>query len=81
MSRLIVKNLPPSVNIEEFKKHFSERGNITDAKLVHKDGTFRRFGFIGYENGDAATDACNFFNGTYYKQYKIIVEVCEAFGE
>lgn len=81
MSRLIVKNLPPSVNIEEFKKHFSERGNITDAKLVHKDGTFRRFGFIGYENGDAATDACNFFNGTYYKQYKIIVEVCEAFGK
>ncbi|XP_063594561.1 probable RNA-binding protein 19 [Penaeus indicus] len=81
MSRLIVKNLPPSVNIEEFKKHFSERGNITDAKLVHKDGTFRRFGFIGYENGDAAADACNFFNGTYYKQYKIIVEVCEAFGK
>jgi len=51
---------------------------VTDVKLVHKkDGTFRRFGFIGYKTPNDAKKAADWFNGTYFGSCKIQVETVE----
>jgi multiple RNA-binding domain-containing protein 1 len=79
-----VKNLPPSLTSKDFKTHFSHTSsaenslNVTDVKLVHKkDGTFRRFGFIGYKTSADAQRAQEWFNGTYFGSCKIQVEIIE----
>jgi len=79
-----VKNLPPSLTSKDFKTHFSQTSSVehplsvTDAKLVHKkDGTFRRFGFIGYKTAADAQAAVNWFNGSYFGSAKVQVEVIE----
>lgn len=81
MSRLFVKNLPAKVSQEDLKKHFSQKGNVTDVKLVYKDGEFRRFGFVGFEKEQEARAACHYFNNTFIKQAKITVEVCQEFKD
>lgn len=79
-----MKNLPPSLTSKDFKTHFSQTSsaenslNVTDVKLVHKkDGTFRRFGFIGYKTAVEAKKAQDWFNGTFFGSTKIQVEVIE----
>ena len=79
-----MKNLPPSLTSNDFKTHFSQISstenslNVTDVKLVHKkDGTFRRFGFIGYKTPADAEKASEWFNGTYFGSCKIQVEIVE----
>ncbi|XP_068209027.1 LOW QUALITY PROTEIN: probable RNA-binding protein 19 [Palaemon carinicauda] len=81
MSRLIVKNLPAKVSEDDIKKHFSQKGNVTDIKLVYKDGEFRRYGFVGFEKEQDAKVACKYFNNTFIKQAKIAVEVCKEFKD
>merc|ERR1739842_67922 len=80
MSRIIVKNLPKQTTEQDLKKHFSKKGILTDVKLKYRDGEFRRFAFLGFENSQEAQEACNFFNGTYIKQSQITVEVCHDIG-
>ncbi|XP_050698872.1 probable RNA-binding protein 19 [Eriocheir sinensis] len=81
MSRIVVKNLPKQISQEELKKHFSQKGSITDVRLIHKNGEFRRFAFIGFEDeGDAAT-ARDYFHNTFIKQAKIAVEMCQELGQ
>lgn len=74
MSRLIIKNLPLQISEDDIKTLFSKKGNITDVKLLFKNGKFRRFAFVGYEKEGDAVAACNFFNNTFIKQSKISVE-------
>ena len=58
MSRLMIKNLPAKLNDAALRKHFGQKGKVTDAKVVKKpDGTSRRFGFIGYSSADEAAAA------------------------
>ncbi|KAK4315251.1 hypothetical protein Pmani_013522 [Petrolisthes manimaculis] len=80
MSRLIVKNLPKQIKEDDIRKHFGQSGNITDIKLVYKDGEFRRYGFIGYEKEDEADEACKYFHKTFIKQSRITVEMCHGIG-
>jgi len=80
MSRIIVKNLPKQTTENDIKKHFSKKGNLTDIKLKYRDGEFRRFAFLGFENPQEAQESCQFFNGTYLKQSQITVEVCHDIG-
>ncbi|KAK3865844.1 hypothetical protein Pcinc_028586 [Petrolisthes cinctipes] len=80
MSRLIVKNLPKQIKEDDIRKHFGQSGNITDIKLIYKDGEFRRYGFIGYEKENEADEACKYFNKTFIKQSRITVEMCHGIG-
>lgn len=81
MSRLIVKNLPKVVNEQKLRKLFEQKGAVTDVQLKYKDGKFRQFGFIGYENEGSAQEAVNYFNDTFFGTSKIKVEVCAALGD
>ncbi|XP_070498562.1 probable RNA-binding protein 19 [Chironomus tepperi] len=81
MSRLIVKNLPKVVNEQKLRKLFEQKGTVTDVQLKYKDGKFRQFGFIGYENEGSAQEAVNYFNDTFFGTSKIKVEVCATLGD
>lgn len=81
MSRLIVKNLPKSVNEQKLRKLFEQKGTVTDVQLKYKDGKFRQFCFIGYEQENSAQEAVKYFNDTFFGTSKIKVEVCAALGD
>jgi len=81
-TRIIVKNLPKNITEEEIKKHFSQKGVITDVKIMHKeDGRSRNFCFIGYKNEQSAKEAIKYFNQTYLKTMKISVETAKLQGD
>ncbi|PSR87189.1 hypothetical protein BD289DRAFT_432762 [Coniella lustricola] len=70
-SRLFVKNLPPSINEADFRKHFSTGGReVTDVKLIAK----RRIGYVGYKTPQEAAKAVKYFNRSYIRMSKISVE-------
>ncbi|XP_015109002.1 probable RNA-binding protein 19 [Diachasma alloeum] len=82
MSRLIVKNLPPSVTETKLKDIFSEKGIVTDVQLKYtKDGKFRRFGFVGFKTEEQAQAALNFFHKTCIDTARITVELCAGLGD
>lgn len=78
-SRIFIKGLPPTISEEEFKKHFSSKQDITDAKLI----THRRIGYVGYKTPEDASKAIKYFNKSFIRMSKIGVEiarpVCTAF--
>eukprot|EP00252_Welwitschia_mirabilis_P000424 TRINITY_DN10427_c0_g1_i2.p1 TRINITY_DN10427_c0_g1~~TRINITY_DN10427_c0_g1_i2.p1 ORF type:complete len:872 (+),score=224.55 TRINITY_DN10427_c0_g1_i2:175-2790(+) len=58
MSRICVKNLPRYLDVDRFREHFSQTGEVTDAKIMKtKDGRSRQFGFIGYRTEEEAIAA------------------------
>ncbi|XP_055383091.1 probable RNA-binding protein 19 [Condylostylus longicornis] len=80
-SRLIVKNLPKNITETKLKEIFEEKGSITDIQLKYtKDGVFRQFAFIGYENEEDANAALKYFNNIFIQTAKIKVEPCAALG-
>jgi multiple RNA-binding domain-containing protein 1 len=81
MSRLIVKNLPSSITEQKIRDLFGQKGEITDVQLKHKDGKFRKFGFIGYQNSENGSEAVKFFNNTFIGASKISVELCAVLGD
>lgn len=80
MSRIIIKNLPPSgVSENEIKKHFSDIDHVTDIKLKYNDlGAFRRFAFVGFKSPNAAESAIEKLNNTFIKNNKIALELCKS---
>lgn len=70
-SRIFIKGLPPTISEEEFRKHFSSRHAITDAKLI----PHRRIGYVGYKTPEDAQKAVKYFNKTFIRMSKIGVEV------
>ncbi|KAL3284901.1 hypothetical protein HHI36_019036 [Cryptolaemus montrouzieri] len=81
MSRLIVKNLPKIITEEKLKTIFSEHGVVTDIQLKYKDGKFRQFAFIGYQNENEAKKAIESLNNTFISTRKISVEPCALLGD
>lgn len=83
MSRLIVKNLPSSINEDKFKKTFaSQGGEVTDVQLKYtKEGKFRHFGFVGFKTEEGAQKAKKYFNSTYIGATKVSVELCADLGD
>lgn len=70
-SRIFVKGLPPNISEADFRKHFSANGReITDVKLIPK----RRIGYVGYKTSDEAAKAVKYFNRSYIRMSKIVVE-------
>lgn len=81
-SRIIVKNLPPYTDNEALKKHFSQKGKVTDVKLMRTTtGKSRRFAFLGFQNASMANDSAEYFNNSFIDTFKITVELAKAAGD
>jgi len=70
-TRIFIKGLPPSISEDEFKKYFSVKQEITDAKLISD----RRIGYVGYKTPEDAAKAVKYFNKTYIRMSRIGVEL------
>jgi multiple RNA-binding domain-containing protein 1 len=70
-SRIFIKGLPPTISEDEFKKHFSAKHEITDAKLI----SHRRIGYVGYKTPEDAAKAVKYFNRSFIRMSKIGVEI------
>lgn len=82
MSRVIVKNLPQKCSEEKLKELFSCCGEITDVRLVRtREGTSRKFGFIGFNSAPHAGDALKRFNKTYIGASRIEVDLAKPYGD
>ncbi|KAI8491784.1 putative RNA-binding protein 19 [Branchiostoma belcheri] len=78
MSRLIVKNLPPSITEHKFQSMFEAVGTVTDCKLKYsKNGQFRHFGFVGFRTHQEAEKAVQQFHNTFLNTVRIQVEFCK----
>jgi multiple RNA-binding domain-containing protein 1 len=73
-TRIFVKGLPPSISEDEFKKYFSTKQEITDAKLISD----RRIGYIGYKTAEDAAKAVKYFNKTFIRMSRIGVELART---
>ncbi|XP_042421436.1 multiple RNA-binding domain-containing protein 1-like [Zingiber officinale] len=82
MSRLCVKNLPKYANENRLREFFSQKGEVTDAKLMRtRDGKSRQFAFVGFKTEKEAEDALNYFNNSYMDTCKITCEVAHRVGD
>lgn len=70
-SRIFVKGLPPTLTEDDFRKHFSAKQEITDAKLI----PHRRIGYVGFKTPEEAAKAVKFFNKTFMRMSRIGVEL------
>ncbi|KAK9064342.1 hypothetical protein SSX86_015723 [Deinandra increscens subsp. villosa] len=75
-SRICVKNLPKHANAERLRDYFSQKGEVTDAKLIRtRDGQNRQFGFVGFRSEKEAAEALKFFNGSFMDTCRITCEI------
>lgn len=82
MSRICVKNLPKNVAEDRLREFFSQKGEITDVKLMRtKDGKSRQFAFIGFRTDDEAQEAIRYFNRSYLQTSRITCEVARKHGD
>ncbi|KAH9818140.1 RNA-binding protein (RRM superfamily) [Teratosphaeria destructans] len=70
-SRIFVKGLPPTFSEAEFRKHFAQNREITDAKIFPN----RRIGYVGYRTPEDAQKAVKYFNKTFIRMSRIGVEL------
>nr|POE66102.1 multiple rna-binding domain-containing protein 1 [Quercus suber] len=70
-SRVFVKGLPPTFSEADFKKHFSQKSEVTDVKIFQN----RRIGFIGYRTPEDAQRAVKYFNKSFIRMSRIGVEL------
>ncbi|KAK8795638.1 hypothetical protein WA158_000295 [Blastocystis sp. Blastoise] len=80
-SRIFISNIPKHITEDKLKKHFSTKGEVTDCKILKRNGVSRQIGFIGYRNAADAEAAVKFFNGSFLTTAKINVELADAKGE
>ncbi|ERM95101.1 hypothetical protein AMTR_s00009p00256580 [Amborella trichopoda] len=74
-SRICVKNLPKYVTEDRLREFFSQKGEITDAKLMRtKDGKSRQFAFIGFRTEEEAKEAIKYFHNSYLDTSRITCE-------
>ncbi|KAL2134139.1 hypothetical protein VTI74DRAFT_901 [Chaetomium olivicolor] len=77
-SRVFVKNLPPTISEAEFRKHFSAQGReVTDVKLI----PHRRIGFVGYKSHDDAAGAVKYFNKSFIRMSRIVVDLTKPIAD
>ncbi|XP_059656876.1 multiple RNA-binding domain-containing protein 1 isoform X2 [Cornus florida] len=82
MSRICVKNLPKYAAEDRLREFFSQKGEVTDAKLMRtKDGKSRQFGFIGYRTEHEAEEALKYFNNSYFDTFRITCEIARKVGD
>ncbi|XP_027331043.1 multiple RNA-binding domain-containing protein 1 isoform X2 [Abrus precatorius] len=82
MSRICVKNLPKYVAEDRLREFFSQKGEITDVKLMRtKDGNSRQFAFIGFRTQSEAQEAIRYFNRSYLDTSRITCEEARKLGD
>ncbi|KAK2983307.1 hypothetical protein RJ640_011630 [Escallonia rubra] len=82
LSRICVKNLPKYVAEDRLREFFSQKGEVTDAKLMRTtDGKSRQFGFVGFRSEIEAEEALRFFNNSFLDTSKITCEVARKAGD
>lgn len=82
MSRICVKNLPKHATEERLRDYFSQKGEVTDAKLMRtRDGKSRQFGFVGFRSEKEAAEALKFFNGSFMDTYRVTCEIARKVGD
>ncbi|XP_062096184.1 multiple RNA-binding domain-containing protein 1 isoform X2 [Humulus lupulus] len=82
MSRICVKNLPKYAAEDRLREFFSQKGEITDAKLMRtKDGNSRQFAFVGYRTEHEAEEAIRYFNKSYFDTCRISCEIAHKVGD
>lgn len=65
----------------KLRDQFSEAGIVTDIQLKYtKEGRFRQFAFVGFQNEAQGLAAVQQFNRTCIATSRIVVEQCEALG-
>lgn len=82
-TRLIVKNIPDYVTPDRLRQHFQQKGSpacaLTDAKVsLKRDGTSRRFGFVGFKTPQEAQKAREWFDKTFIDSTRIQVGLVEV---
>lgn len=79
-TRLILKNLPKSIDEKELRKHLKDF-DITQLKLMYKpNGNFRRFAFVGVRNPAVAKEMIKELNNTYFKTSQMEVNYAAPVG-
>lgn len=82
MSRIIVKNLPIKATENDVRQHFDKNGHITDVRVMRKkDGSSRRFAFVGFSNDREAEDAAKYFNLSFMSSSRLDVSLAKALGD
>jgi multiple RNA-binding domain-containing protein 1 len=83
MSRICIKNIGKNCNEKQLTEIFSQKGEITDIKIVKnkQNNLSRNFAFIGYRTEIQAADAISYFNNTFIGLSRITVEYAKRFGE
>ena len=61
------------MSADELKKHFSKQGIVTDAKALGS----RRIGYVGYKTSEEAAKALKYFNKSYLRMSKLLVEFAQ----
>ncbi|KAL6502396.1 hypothetical protein OROHE_024674 [Orobanche hederae] len=81
-SRICVKSLPKYVAEDRLRDHFSQKGEVTDAKIMRtKNGISREFGFVGFRTEHEAEEAIRYFNKSYMDTCKITCEIARKVGD
>ncbi|KAG7031177.1 MRD1, partial [Cucurbita argyrosperma subsp. argyrosperma] len=82
LSRICVKNLPKHIDDHRLRTLFSEKGEITDVKLMRtKDGKSRQFAFIGFRTEHEAQEAIRYFNKSFLNTHRIACEIAWKVGD
>ncbi|WCJ41769.1 Multiple RNA-binding domain-containing protein 1 [Euphorbia peplus] len=81
-SRICVKNLPKYAAEDRLRDVFSQKGEITDVKLMRtKEGKSRQFAFIGFRTEHEAEEAIKYFNKSYLDTCRLSCEIARKLGD
>ena len=72
-----MRGLPPNMNAEDFKKHFSKHSAVTDVKFM----PHRRIGYVGYKSPEDAASAVKYHNKSFIRMSRIGVEIARSVEE
>ncbi len=79
MKKLFVGGLSWGVTEDELRRHFEQFGSVTDARVIYdrETGRSRGFGFVTYEDADAAEEAKKQLDGSVHEGRTIRVNDAE----
>ncbi|CAH2074076.1 unnamed protein product, partial [Thlaspi arvense] len=80
-SRICVKDLPKQVTNERLRDFFSQKGEVTDVKVMRTEEGRSRLAFIGFRTEHEAQEAIKYFNKNYLDTSRIVVEIAHKPGD